>query len=156
MNLVFKQGEVFPSDDVLCMIPVGSKIDLSVKKWGIKGKSFQINVRVESINDKPSYAAMRDKRCAVICNGFYEWDKEKNKYFVHCDDEYIYLACIFNDADELLVLTKASEGDFAKIHDRTPIVMDQNEMLHYIHNEDCIFTKKEMLFEKKDDELKLF
>jgi putative SOS response-associated peptidase YedK len=156
MNLVFKEGEVFPNDDVLCMIPVGSKIDLSVKKWGIKNKSFQINARVESLDDRPSYASMKDKRCAVICNGFYEWDSDKNKYYVNTEDEYIYLACIFNDADELLILTKAAEGDFARIHSRTPIIMDQGEMLRFIHNETGTIREKKLHFQIKDDELKLF
>ena len=156
MNLVFKQGEVFPSDEVLCMIPYGSKIDLAVKKWGIKNKSLQINARVESLEDRPSYEAMRNKRCAVICNGFYEWDQDKKKYYVHDDEEFIYLACIFNDEDELLILTQASEGEFAKIHSRTPVIMDQKEMLRYIHNEKGDIVKKKLFFELKDDELKLF
>ena len=156
MNLVFKQGEVFPNDDVLCIIPVGSKIDLSVKKWGIQNKSFQINARMESIEDRPSYRSMKENRCAVVCNGFYEWDAEKKKYYVHGDEEYMYLACIFNEENELLIITEASEGEFARIHSRTPVIMDQPEMLKYIHNEKGIFRKKKLVFDLKDDELKLF
>ncbi|MBQ2584206.1 MAG: SOS response-associated peptidase family protein, partial [Erysipelotrichaceae bacterium] len=79
LNLTYKEGEIFPSDNVLCIIPAESKIDLTTMKWGIQNRSFQINARVESLNDKPSYAEIKNKRCAVICNGFYEWDKEKKK-----------------------------------------------------------------------------
>ena len=82
LNLVYKQGEVFPTDQVLCIIPVENKIDLSVMKWGVNNKSLQINARKESIEDKPSYKEIKDNRCAVICNGFYEWDKQKNKYLI--------------------------------------------------------------------------
>ncbi len=156
LNLIYKEGEVFPGDDVLCIIPMESKIDLRTMKWGIRNRSFQINARIESMDDRPSYAEMKDRRCAVVSNGFYEWDGEKKKYYIHTEDEFIYLACIFNDKNELLVLTKASEGDFAKIHSRIPIVMNQQEMLLYIHNQSGFFSKKKFIFEVKDDEIRLF
>lgn len=156
LNLTYKEGEIFPSDNVLCIIPAESKVDLTTMKWGIQNRSFQINARVESLNDKPSYAEIKNKRCAVICNGFYEWDKEKKKYYIHTDEEFIYLACIFNDANELLILTKASSGEFEKIHHRTPIIMDQDEMLRYIHSQDGLFKPKDLKFEIQDDDLKLF
>ena len=156
LGLIYKEGEIFPGDKVLCIIPAESKIDLSVMKWGIKNKSFQINARYESLNDKPSYREFKDRRCAVVSNGFYEWDKQKNKYFVHSKDELMYLGCIFNQNNELLVLTMASEGEFAKIHDRTPIIMDQSEMLSFIHNQEAFISKKELSFEREEEELKLF
>ena len=156
LQLTFKEGEVFPGDTVLCIIPKESKIDLSAMKWGIQNKSFQINARVESLEDKPSYKDMKERRCAVIADGFYEWDKDKNKYYIHTDDEYIYLACIFNEKNELLILTEASEGEFSKIHHRSPVIMNQSEMLKYIHNERGTFIKKDLIFERTDDEMKLF
>ena len=156
LHLSFKEGEIFPNDDVLCIIPMESKIDLKVMKWGIHGRSFQINARVESLNDKISYREMKDRRCAVISNGFYEWDKEKKKYYIHTEDEFVYLACIFNENDELLILTKAAEGGFQKIHERCPMIMDQSEMLKYIHNEEGAFAEKDLVFEKKEDTIALF
>lgn len=156
LNLVYKEGEVFPDDDVLCIIPVESKIDLKVMKWGIRNKSFQINARMESLEDKISYAQMKNRRCVVICNGFYEWDKNKEKYFFHTDEEFIYLAAIFNERNELLILTQAADEDFSKIHSRSPLIMDQKEMLKFIHNEDAVFSKKKLSFEKLDKEIRLF
>ena len=156
LKLIYKQGEVFPDDDVLCVIPVESRIDLKVMKWGIRNKSFQINARMESIGEKISYAQMKIRRCAVICNGFYEWNKDKGKYFFHTDEEFIYLACIFNENNELLILTQAADEEFSKIHDRSPIVMNQEEMLKYIHNEDAVFSKKDLSYEKEEKEIRLF
>ena len=156
LKLTYKEGEIFPDDDVLCMIPVESKIDLKVMKWGIRNKSFQINARVESLNDRITYAQMKSRRCAVICNGFYEWDKDKNRYYFHTDEEFIYLACIFNDKNELLILTQAADDEFSKVHSRCPIIMDQKEMLKYIHNEDAIFQKKDLIYEKEEKEITLF
>jgi len=156
LNLVYKEGEIFPTDQVLCIIPVENKIDLSVMKWGINNRSLQINARKESIEDKPSYNEIKNNRCAVICNGFYEWNKQKDKFYISTDDEYMYLACIFNSKKELLIITQASDGEFSKIHERIPMIMNQEEMLKYIHNEDAVFTRKKLKIEKKDDDLKLF
>lgn len=156
LNLVYSQGEIFPTDKVLCMIPRESKIDLSSMKWGIQTKSLLINARVETINDRPTYNAIKNNRCAIICDGFYEWDKEKNKYFISFEEDYMYLACIFNENKELVILTTSSTGEFSKIHDRCPIIMNQKEMINYIHNKDDVFSKKKMLINKVDEDVKLF
>ena len=135
LSLVYKEGEIFPTDSVLCIIPVENKVDLSTMKWGVNSKSLQINARKESLEDKPSYKEIKENRCAVICNGFYEWDRQKNKYYISSDEEYMYLACIFNRNKELLIITQsADDDDFLKIHDRIPLIMDQEEMLKYIHH----------------------
>ncbi len=156
LNLVYKEGEIFPADQVLCIIPVENKIDLSTMKWGINNRSLQINARKESLADKPSYNEIKNNRCAVICNGFYEWNKQKDKFYISFEEEYMYLACIFNSKKELLIITQAADEGFSKIHERIPMIMDQKEMLKYIHNEDCIFTKKKLKIENTDDALKLF
>ena len=156
LNLVYKQGEIFPTDNVLCIIPKESKIDLSVMKWGINSKSLLINARVETIEDRPTYNAIKNNRCAVICNGFYEWDKQKNKYYINFDEEYMYLACIFNEENELVILTQASSGEFENIHDRVPIIMNQEEMINYIHSKKDIFEKKKLIINKVDEDMTLF
>lgn len=156
LNLVYSEGEIFPTNNVLCIIPKESKIDLSVMKWGIKSKSLLINARIESINDRPTYNAIKHNRCAVICNGFYEWDKNKDKYYIDFNEEYMYLACIFNDANELVILTQESSGRFADIHNRVPIIMNQKEMINYVHNKDDIFASKVLNIKKVDNDIKLF
>ncbi|MBQ1566367.1 MAG: SOS response-associated peptidase family protein [Erysipelotrichaceae bacterium] len=156
LNLVYKEGEIFPTDQVLCIIPVENKIDLSVMKWGINNKSLLINARMESINDRPSYKEIKNNRCAVICNGFYEWNRSKEKFYISGEEEYMYLACIFNSKKELLIITQAADEEFSKIHERIPMIMNQAEMLRYIHNEDGIFIKKKLNIVKTDEALKLF
>ena len=156
LNLVYKEGEIFPSDRVLCIIPLESKIDLAVMKWGIQNRSFQINARMESLKDRPSYQSIRDKRCAVVCSGFYEWDKNKKKYLVSTEEEIFYLGCIFNDENELLVLTKAADEEFALIHSRMPLIMNQKEMIGFIHGQDILIEKKKLDFHEEEEDLRLF
>lgn len=156
LNLVYAQGEIFPTDNVLCIIPKESKVDLAVMKWGIQSKSLLINARVESINDRPTYNSIKNNRCAIVCDGFYEWDKEKRKYLINFEEEYMYLACIFNEKGELVILTTGSTDEFSKIHDRCPIIMNQKEMINYVHNKSDIFTKKKLNINNVDDVIKLF
>ena len=156
LNLFYKQGEIFPSDNVLCIIPSESKIDLTVKKWGIKAKSLLINARMETIDDRLTYKAIKNNRCAVICNGFYEWDKNSIKHYISTRNDYIYLACIFNEANELVIITTNANNQMNKIHNRMPIIMNRDEMLKYIHNEDDIFVEKELIIKKCDEFISLF
>lgn len=156
LNLVYNEGEIFPTNNVLCIIPKESKIDLTVMKWGIEAKSLLINARIESIDDRPTYSVIKNNRCAVICDGFYEWDNDKNKYYISFEEEYMYLACIFNENNELVILTRESEGDFKKIHSRIPIIMSKSEMFNFVHNKNDIFTRKILKIEKSDEDIKLF
>lgn len=156
LNLVYKEGEIFPADNVLCIISNSSKIDLTTMKWGIKSKSLLINARLETINDRLTFKEIMNNRCAIIANGFYEWDKSKNKYYITTNEDYIYLACIFNEKKELVILTKSSSDEFSRIHDRVPFIMNKDEMLAYIHNEKCIFTNKNLTIEKCNQDISLF
>ena len=156
LNLVFKTGEIFPTDNVLCVIPKENKTDLFVMKWGIKTKSLLINAKVETLDDRLTFKAIKNNRCAVVSNGFYEWDKDSNKYYINTDEDYIYLACIFNEKNELVILTKAANHDFKHIHERMPIIMNKQEMIKYIHNEECLFSKKELNIKEVIQDISLF
>ena len=52
-----------------------------------------INTRLESIRDKNFYKDAL--RCLIPATGFYEWDGEKNKYFIHNNDELFFMAGIY-------------------------------------------------------------
>jgi len=68
--------------------------------WGIipswaknrDGQKMTLNARIETIAEKSSFKASVGKRCLVLVNGFYEWKwldekgKEKEKYFIHLDN----------------------------------------------------------------------
>ena len=156
LNLSFAEGEIFPTNKVLCVIPKENKIDLSVMKWGIKKNSLLINARIENIDERPTYKAIKNNRCAVIVNGFYEWDKNKQKHYISFVDEYMYLACIFNNENELVILTKEAENDFSHIHSRIPIIMNQEEMIDYVHFKDKEVSKKKLIIKEVLEDVKLF
>lgn len=156
LDLSFKQGEVFPSDNILTIIPHDNKVDLKVLKWGIKKDSLQINARQESIKESNIYNDIKDNRCAIICNGFYEWDKDKNKYYMNTKDNFIYLAGIYNSDNELLVITRDAPEYFRNIHDRIPVIMNKDEMIKYLQNIDEDISNKQLNMENKSSQIKLF
>ena len=145
LSLDFKQGEIFPGDNVLVIIPKLDKITLKVMKWGIKDKHFRINARIETINNSLYYRDMLTNHCAVIANGFYEWDKNKHKYYFKTSDEFIYLAALYNKNEEILILTKDADEYMNNIHERMPVIMNKKEMLDYVHNIETDFIKKKLI-----------
>jgi putative SOS response-associated peptidase YedK len=99
---------------------------------------------------------MIDKRCAIICNGFYEWNSEKDKFFIHTDEEYVYLAGIYNESDELLIITRQADDSFSKIHSRIPLLMNRMEMLEYLKGSDEKISDKKLHIERTEEKIALF
>lgn len=156
LNLTYKTGEIFPNDKVLCIMNVGSKLDLAVKKWGIKNKTFQINARIETIKDKNAYKGIKDNRCVLICDGFYEWDEYKNKYLISFKEDYMYLAAIYNNDNELLIITKEANDSFKHIHNRQPLVLNLEEIKDYLLNKNMEIMDKEFVINQVNEEISLF
>lgn len=154
LKLTFKQGEIFPSDNVLCLLNKGSRLDLDVKKWGIKNKKLQINARKESL-DNIYYQNMINNRCALFCDGFYEWDKNKQKYLITFG-ERLYLAAIYNNENELLILTEDSDEEFKNIHHRQPILFNYQEAINYLNNNTIEHLSKKFNIKPLNEEIKLF
>lgn len=155
-NLVYKQGEIFPNDNVLCIIGKQDKIDLVSMKWGIQTDRLLINARIESLDNKPFYEDIRNNHCAVICNGFYEWDKDKNKFYIDYDEPFVYLCGVYNDNNELLIVTREADDNFKSIHNRMPVVMNKEEMIKYVHNEKVDIISKEYKYINTDNRQSLF
>lgn len=156
LNLTYSEGEIFPTNNVLCYMLKGSKIDLASMKWGMKTSNFQINARIESLTEKAIYKNLKKNRCAVIATGFYEWDKNSHKYFIHTKDKYIYLACVFNETNELLIITREATDDFSYIHNRMPIIMNEEEMFNYINTNEIKVSNKELIIENISEQTTLF
>jgi putative SOS response-associated peptidase YedK len=111
-----------------------------VPSWDREGKWLKkpmINVRSETAHEKPMFqAAFRRRRCLFPMNGFYEWRQEggvKQPYVIGIGPDLplfslagIYEDWLGADGSELrsaAFLTRASEGEIAGIHHRTPVVV---------------------------------
>lgn len=125
-----------PDDD----LPV-----LETLRWGLvphwakdqKIGNKLFNARSETAHEKPSFRDAFVKRRALIpVNGWYEWlrqGKQKQPYWhTRKDDKLMWLAGLWESwtdktSGELVrsfsILTQQSYGEFAKIHNRMPVIM---------------------------------
>lgn len=96
-----------------------------------------INARSETVAEKPAFrAAVRERRCLVPVSGFYEWHRTKEAklpwYASRSDGAPLVLGGIWQDWGEdglptLAILTTAANATMAPIHDRLPLVIEQDD-----------------------------
>ncbi|RUQ97170.1 SOS response-associated peptidase [Labedella endophytica] len=123
---------------------------LETARWGLvpswaKDPSVgarMFNARIESAADKPSFRkAVRQRRAIVPASGYYEWRTSaagKQPYFIQPEDGALFsFAALYewwrnpaaSDDDparwllSTSILTRASAGDLADIHDRMPVML---------------------------------
>ena len=119
-------------------------------RWGLipswaKDISFGVktfNARAETVAEKPSFrSAYKHRRLLVPIDGFYEWDrsvtpKPQPHFFARQDGNPLVLAGLFEtwsdpanpDAPPLAtatVITTSAGDDMDGIHDRMPVVLEQ-------------------------------
>ena len=132
-------GEIYPSS----MVPVVNN-DLSIipQKWGIKDKIKEgvntINSRSESINSKIYIPYFENNRIVIPCSGYYEWDKNKNKYYFVMNDSPVLFLCGISTGktkeDMFSILTMDAYQNFQIIHNRMPIIVKENEVKAYLND----------------------
>ena len=164
----YAQEEVFPGNHALVLLPDEDDFTLDVMKWGIKGfhGNTLINARSETISEKKTFSSMRSRRCLVPANGFFEWvkrGKKKQKVYIRKgQDPVMYLAGIYNEQKEFVIVTGESQQEMKEIHDRTPIILREDqiplylmEQLDYpVDNDNLTFTTEEV--KQQHEQLGLF
>jgi putative SOS response-associated peptidase YedK len=104
--------------------------------------SRMINARSETAAEKPAFrSAMQKRRCLVPISGFYEWQKRsaggKQPYYIHrADGEPIALAGLWESwtnsetgekVETFTILTTNANDEVAPLHDRMPVVIEQED-----------------------------
>jgi len=131
MTLMKTNGEIFPTDTVPVMTAPETVLPM---QWGftVEGKKGPpiINARSETIVERPMFQKpIQRHRCLIPCNGFYEWDARKQKYFYHSPGRgMMLLAAIWRmergaRLPRFTILTRQAVGDMLEIHDRMPVVV---------------------------------
>lgn len=133
-------GDIFPSNQAPIftadtLLPVFCK-------WGFESydKKLLINVRAETVTQKPIFSKhFAENRCAIPCNGFYEWDSAKNKYyFTRADSKLLYLCgfCkVTNGTNSFAILTKSATPPVSQFHHRIPVLIDEANKNIYLQDE---------------------
>ena len=89
-----------------------------------------INARAETVHEKPAFrAAFRRRRCLVVADGFYEWQRSggrKQPYFVRMNDDRPFA---------FAGLWESWKGpDGASIESCTLLTTEPNELMEPIHD----------------------
>lgn len=111
-------------------------------RWGlippwaedIKVGSRMINARSESAADKPAFrAAFRERRCLVVADGFYEWQKPaRQPYLIHLKDQQPFaFAGLWErwrspenqQIESCTILTTAANDLVNLLHVRMPVIL---------------------------------
>ena len=129
-----KFGEIFPHT---FNVVLDKEASPSIMKWEYNVFNRQvINTRIESIRDKSFYR--NASRCLIPATGFYEWDKEKNRYLIHDNDALFFMAGIYqqeNDQFNYSVITRPASQTLY-IHERAPVIMNREEAREYLKKMD--------------------
>ena len=99
-----------------------------------------INARSETVTEKPSFrTAFRHRRCLVVADGFYEWQRQERKkqpfYFRLQDQQAFAFAGLWEHwkapDDEVIesctILTTEANELLRPIHDRMPVILDRKD-----------------------------
>ncbi len=135
----YAQGEVFPSQNVVVLRSDQGRMDVDVMKWGFSNQYRTINARCEGIEHKRMFQPYLNQRCVLMANGFYEWQKQgkqKHKIYIQkADQPWIYLAGIYNDKREFVIVTGAAEGEMRQVHERVPILLAHEQVRAFLNHE---------------------
>lgn len=135
-------GEIFPTYTVPVLVGNREAIEPQPVKWGFphfKGSGVIINARSETAAEKRMFRnSLESKRCVIPTSGFFEWSSDKTKYlFQRPTSKVLYLAGLYNDYDgerRFVILTKAANSSMADIHDRMPVVLQEDEIKTWIED----------------------
>jgi putative SOS response-associated peptidase YedK len=141
---------------VVRLKPEDKTREMVLLKWGLIPSwakeaavgNGMINARADTVADKPAFRhAFRNRRCLMVADGFYEWQKtngKKQPYFIGMKDESPFAfaglwerwkdpangpvescALITTDANELV----------RPIHDRMPVILPRDDYAKWLDPE---------------------
>lgn len=135
-----KTGEIYPTNLVPVLVAENNQITPEAAIWGFpnfKGKGVIINARAEGAAEKRMFSKpLATMRCVVPSTGFFEWDKQKNKFlFSETANELLYMAGIINifqNEWRFVIFTTDANDSMKEIHNRMPVILKKDEIDKYL------------------------
>jgi len=159
----YKNFNIVPTSEIAIVIDD----QIINAKWGfyptwlkeMKDSKPLINARLETILEKKTFKTPFEKRrCLVLMSGWYEW-KQEGEYripyaFYKKDYKPILVAGIYNirsdESIEACILTTNATNELNTIHERMPVVLD-NEILKIWKDKEI---ESKLLLDKLNNEIK--
>lgn len=162
---------IAPSQDILSMIHDGHKYRVGYLKWGLiphdskhEKMGFQmINAKSETLLDKKMFLELvESKRCIILSDGFYEWKKvdgKKQPYRIFLKDQKVFafagLRAVYQRSDgtkvhSATILTTQANDLIQDIHDRMPVILDENSSKIWLNPNETDLIKLTALLKPYD------
>ncbi|BAL01287.1 hypothetical protein OBV_40880 [Oscillibacter valericigenes Sjm18-20] len=125
----FMPGDVYPSAKAPVLLEAHGNVTPDLLYWGLQtSKALVINARSETAEQRSLFRdSFEQRRCVIPSTGFYEWSKDKRKYFFRLPDQPIlYMAGIYQERDGkncYCILTTEANASVRKVHPRMPVVL---------------------------------
>lgn len=133
-------GEIYPTNAVPILLWEQNRTEPELVNWGFPG--FQgsrtiINARAETVGEKSMFRKSLDtRRCVIPSSGFYEWDKEKQKYLFRLPGEdTLYMAGLWNEfagERKFCIVTTGANDSMANVHNRMPVVLPKARLSDWL------------------------
>ncbi|MGE0573012.1 MAG: SOS response-associated peptidase [Dehalococcoidia bacterium] len=146
-------------------------------RWGLvnvwakdaKRASNQINARAETVDTTPAYrTAFKKRRCLVPADGFFEWDrsgKVRQPYWIHRPGRALmFFAGLYElwqpepgkFQRTFTIVTTGANSVVSGIHDRMPVVLDDDDADRWLFPETPIDQLKALLRPADDSLLVMY
>jgi putative SOS response-associated peptidase YedK len=146
------------SNTLIPIIHSQKKYEINLFNWGLipywikniqeanKIRKMTYNAKTETLNDKPSFKySIRDKKCLIITNGFYEWQSANNKkicYYINSSESSLFtFAGIWS--------TWLDRTNNKSINSVSILTQEANKTMSFIHN---IKKRQPVVLNKKNRE----
>ena len=137
---VCRDGEIGPGDLAPALIARQDRVIPVPARFGFPGYQqgkLILNARSETAAEKPTFArSLRETRTVLPAAGFYEWDREKKRFF--CADasaDPIYLCGLYRLVEgeyRFVILTRSADEQLADIHPRMPVILGAEDVRSYL------------------------
>ncbi len=135
----FRSGDVHPGDNAPAIIAGEANPVVAHLKWGLSSrcKSLIINARSETLWEKPMFReSIAKRRCVLPADCFYEWDRQKTKNtFYPSAGGVLFLAGIYSQTGNFVVITTQADSVMQPVHDRMPICLQENQIQGWLFDE---------------------
>ena len=136
---------IAPSQMVLTIIRHNGTHRVGEIPWGFVGLHSShkplINARSEQVEEKPTFKrSFARRRCLVLSDGFYEWDRGKTPYHITPQQGVVAFAAIYSKPTAhspagVAILTKGASDSMAGVHPRMPVMLSVEAAKAYLRGE---------------------
>ena len=167
---------IAPTQPVPVVVARDGARHFELMRWGfipgwvkdIKDFPLVINVRSETVREKPSFrAAFTRRRCLMPADGFYEWHRMETEHraylFRRPDRSPFAFAAIWetwhsadgSELDTVALLNSHANGLMSAIHERCPVLVEPNDAGHWLDPDVPAAEAAKLLRPPDDDALEM-